>query len=367
MRPDKQSEYDHVPGIYRELSRELRLPEQRIREMEQKIRQKAAEKETPSVVVYSGGKARRTVRRLAYALAPVAACAVVALTCVIAYKTGMLKPSEYQTAESEPEFAEQTGVYLQTGLTTDANEQTDTVTEAVTVYTPVSGTGAGTLTAVPDVTEAPQDAGQTAPAETEQQETAAQPAATEPVTYTEPAVTTADVDPNAPPVVVVQETLPPPQFELPETPDSAVVAVDDTKAHPGGDVTVVLSFRQDTELAGFQFFIRVKTLSDAALPEITEYSFPIMHDSAVRISPTCNCNLEEKFLSVTFADAALKTIPAGTELARITLHIPEDVDPGTSYELDGSTGKQEQKIVALAKEDDITDQKAFYFGKIYIE
>ena len=160
MRPDKQSEYDHVPGIYRELSRELRLPEQRIREMEQKIRQKAAEKESPSVVVYSGGKARRTVRRLAYALAPVAACAVIALTCVIAYKTGMLKPSEYQTAESEPEFAEQTGVYLQTGLTTDANEQTDTVTEAVTVYTPVSGTGAGTLTAVPDVTEAPQDAGQ---------------------------------------------------------------------------------------------------------------------------------------------------------------------------------------------------------------
>lgn len=376
MRPDNQNQNDQAPMIYRELSRQLRLPEQRIAEIEHQIRSKAAEKEQTAVVMYTGGIRRSPLHKLAYRIAPVAACAMLALSGVFVYRTGLLKPSEYETAESEPEFAEQTGIYQQTVLTTDADETVETVTEAVTVYNPVTGIGGeSVLTAPPAETESVQTAAP--PAETTKPAAAVSVTQTEPpVTETEPpateteppaAVTTEPVDPNAPPVVVVQETLPPPKIELKETPDTAIAAVDNRKAHPGDTLTVRLVYRKDTEQAGFQFFIRVKTNEDVPLPEVIDYDYPIAHDAALRISPTCRTDPEARMFTASFASADLFTVPAGTEVLWIKLHIPEDVPSGTVYELDDSIlPLQPQAIVGL-NETDVISGEDIYIGKIYIE
>ncbi|MBP0967133.1 MAG: hypothetical protein J5722_05840 [Oscillospiraceae bacterium] len=371
MRPDSQNQNDQAPMIYRELSWQLRLPESRIAEMEQQIRKKAAEKEQTAVVMYTGGIRRSPLHKLAYRIAPVAACALLALTGVFVYQTGLLKHSEYETAESEPEFAEQTGVYLQTVLTTDADETTETVTEAVTVYNPVPGiSGENSLTAPPAETESVQTAAP--PAETAEPAAAATVPVTEtepPVTETEPpaTVTTEAVDPNAPPVVVVQETLPPPKIELKETPESAIAAVDDQKAHPGDTLTIRLVYRKEISQAGFQFFIRVKTTEDVPLPEVIDYDYPIAHDADLRISPTCRTDSEARMFTASFASADLFTVPAGTEVLWIKLYIPEDVPSGTVYELDDSIPPAQMQAIVGLNEKDVISGDAIYIGKIYIE
>ena len=381
MKTDNRNQNDQAPMIYRELSRQLRLPEQRIAEMEQQIRKKAAEKEHPAVILHTGGKRRISMQKLAYRIGPVAACALLVLTGAIMHRTGLLRPSEYEIAESEPEFIEQTGVYLQTALTTDADETIETVTQTVTVYNPVPAPGGeSSLTAVPDVTEPPQTAPvNPAPAETAAPRTTAAPQTTAvpetapPETQTEPPVTTEIIDPNAPPVVVVQETLPPPKIEVKERPEEAIVALDNQIAHPGETITLSLRYLADTPQAGFQFYIRLKNQNGAPLPEILSYSFPIAHNEELRLSMlTCNDTVPGAFI-INQAGFDLYTMPAGTELLRLELRIPENVPVGTVYELDDSIPQlQEQKIAALDAKDDLTndnDDGLVYIsiGKIYIE
>lgn len=375
MKNDNRNQNEQAPMIYRELSRQLRLPEQRIAEIEQQIRKKAAAKEHPAVIMHTGGKHRISMHKLAYRAAPVAACALLVLTGAIMHRTGLLRPSEYEIAESEPEFIEQTGVYLQTALTTDADETIETVTQTVTVYNPVPVQGGeSSLTAVPDVTEPPQTAAlnpatteTAAPRTTAVPQTTAVPETAPPETQTEPPVTTEAVDPNAPPVVVVQETLPPPKVELKELKESVIAAIEDQTAHPGDTITLKLYYRKDIEQYGFQFFIRLKNQSGAPLPEILSHSFPIVHNENVRLEMlTCN-DREPGAFTLSQASSAPYTMPAGTELLRLELKIPENVPAGTVYELDDSIGDQKQSIAQSDPSELFVGDDYIYIGKIYIE
>lgn len=381
MKNDNRNQNDQAPMIYRELSRQLRLPEQRIREMEQQIRRKAGEKEHPAVILHTGGARSISMHKLARRAAPVAACALLVLTGAIMHRTGLLRPSEYEIAESEPEFAEQTGVYLQTALTTDADETIETVTQTVTVYNPVPVQGGeSSLTAVPDVTEPPQTAALNpattetaapqvtdAPRTTAAPQTTAVPETAPPETQTELPVTTEAVDPNAPPVVVVQETLPPPKVELKELKESVIAAIEDQTAHPGDTITLKLYYLKSIEQYGFQFYIRLKNQNGAPLPEILSHSFPIVHNENVRLEMlTCN-DREPGAFTLSQASSAPYTMPAGTELLRLELKIPEDVPAGTVYELDDSIGDQIQSIARSDSSGLLGGDDYIHIGKIYIE
>ena len=380
MKPEQHKFDEQAPEIYRALGRQLRLPEQRISAMEQRIRSKAAEQKEQEGIYVSGGRYRNiSAHRFALRAAPLVACAVLMVSGGLIYRAGLLKHSEFETAESDFEVAVQTGTFAETGLTTVA--ASDAVTQTVTVISgtseskpdesnmPVTGDPA-VQSSVPEQSavtdpQLPAADAQDGTGKQTKATTAPPPVTTEARVTTEVPVTTAVED--DPPVMTEEMTAPPVQIVLPETPEDAVYALDNVLAHPGEDVTVSVSFRQETAAAGFSLYLELGTLSDAALPQIVSYSYPIAGMTSPRISPICSGDPESGSFIVTWMNGKDVLIPAGTDIVLVTLHIPEDTPSGTVYQL-YNPEKQEidiLKVVSVEYPDRVPG--SYYIGNIFVE
>ncbi len=373
---------DQIPKIYQELGRQLHLPETRIAALEQQIREKAAEQEqkhSPAAFIRAEKHRFGTENWLAYRIAPLVACAVLAVTGTMIYRTTTMKPAEYETADSDLEIAEETVTVPTTGLTTDGGSDAGTVTTIVTV-TGRETAGSGTDTA----------ASESAAEQTTETETAPQPEETEAETAADTTVlqadettaapkqttlpaastgtvttlaTTEEPDPEGPPVQTEIVTLPLQEIEIPETPADAVFALDNVRAHAGERVTVSVYVPQEMSVFGFQFPLQLSALSVVPLPEIVSYEIPAQR---LRLPLTTNLLPAEGFMFVGFADDTEYLIPAGTELFRMTLLIPEDAPSGTVYRLiDLTEGDAAYKAVSREYPSGIPGP--YYIGSVYVE
>ena len=371
MKPEQRNQDEQAPMIYRELGRQLRLPEQRISALEQQIRSKAAEQKLDAPVFAANRKKRfRTENWLAYRVAPVAACAMLALTGVLVYRAGMMGNSEFETAESDPDIVVQSDLPVQTDLTTES-DAAEMVTAVITADSAHAQTGTDkpqtTQNREPDVqvvqTTAPEEQKQPASAETTSLTTALPPQTTEtpvttkPFTETEPPVTTAEEPP-----VMTEVVTAPPAVVLPETPENAIFALDNVVGHPGEDVTVIVYFKHDIVLNGFSMYLQLTVMPGDPVPKFVECSNPI---TKRRIVPICNNDTEKGLYTAAFMSSSDLSIPAGTELFVLTLHIPEDAAPGTVYQLEPMREEDQQKVISSEYPDGMPGE--FYIGNIFVE
>ncbi len=364
MRPDKLNQNDQAPKLYRELGRQLRLPEQRVSAIEQQIRRKAAEKQDQTAYIQMHRKPHRTENRLAYRLAPLVASVMVILSGALIYRTGLMKPADYDTAESDVEIVEQTGEITQTGLTTAADSAAETNAATVTVYQSGStGTESGTEPppVSAEITE-PEQTAASAAAAPEPETTVSSAAATtaETTAETAPPVTT-EAEQDIPPVETALVTLPPPAIDLQETPESAQLAMDNVLVHPGDDVSVCLYFNQPVEVNGMQFGLQLFSPSGAALPVVNAASNPILKVRPRISTLVVNNDTEMRTFYITGAQDNDVVFPAGTELIRLDLHIPEDTPVGTKFEI----LELLSKFVCESAENGIKLET--YYGNIYVE
>ncbi len=371
MKPEQRNQEEQAPMIYRELGRQLHLPEQRIRALEQQIRRKAAEQKTDSPVYMSGRKKKfRTENWLGYRFAPIAACAVLAVTGALFYRAGMMRNSEFETAESDYEVVIQSDLPEQTNLTTAA-DAVQTVTSVLTSQAEHAQTGTENpqtdaarqtdppaQTAPPAVTDRPASATAAAQTTTEIRQTTPEPQTVSTTVTTEM--------PEEPPVMTEVVTAPPPTVILPEVPEAAIIALDDSIAHPGETVRAKVYFTRTAATDGFEVHLRVQSMADVPLPEVLSCSYPIQENSDVRISLLCFYDEKTDTYNAVFGESFESTIPAGTALMELELRIPENVPAGTVYEFyDPSLRAEAPKIISREYPDGI--ENAVYIGCIFVQ
>lgn len=371
---------DQIPKIYQELGRQLHLPETRIAAIEQQILEKAEkQKHTPAAFIRAEKRRFGTENWLAYRLAPLVVCAVLAVTGSMIYRTASMKPAEYETAESDVGITEETGTYARTDLTTGGDQHAETITTIVTV-SPDAETGsakgggkAETTAATAGETETQSQAAETQETKTETSAAETENAAPEtteaaegttiPATTALPAETTAaseTEDPDAPPVVTEVVTLPLPEIVLPETPEDAVLALDNVRARAGETVTVSVYVPHEISVFGLQFYLQISSLSDVPLPEIVSYRVPA---EKLRLPLTQNIQAEDGFVCISFASMTEHELAEGTELFNMTLQIPADAPSGTVYQLEDPTGTYK----AVSREYPTGIPGMYYIGNIYVE
>ena len=128
-------------------------------------------------------------------------------------------------------------------------------------------------------------------------------------------------------------------------------------------MTVSVYVPQEMSVFGFQIPLQLSTLSDAPLPEIVSYEIPAQR---LRLPLTTNLKPEEGFMFIGFAADTEYLIPAGTELFRMTLLIPEDAPSGAVYRLiDLTEGVDAYKAVSREYPSEIPG--SYYIGSVYVE